>query len=325
VKGEGKVHLSYQVIDGQYPDGAAYQLYQPRYQLKELAYGPLSSTSRLSPRFAPVVYGAGLLDAISIDDLLAQEDPDDQNQDGVSARYNRVPLLASSHPSETFHRQADGAIGRFGMKAKHPSLHQQVAAAFRDDIGISNPLFSGPPCSSMQQACKQADQLGGHDGPEINAEMLSLVTEFNQYLAVPPARQLNQDAQQQGRELFYQVGCASCHTPSYITASDYPTQALANQRIWPYTDLALHDMGPDLADGVQEYSASGQEWKTPALWGIGLRKKLNSDSRFLHDGRARTVEQAILWHGGEATASQQAFTHLSVSERSAVLRFLDAI
>jgi CxxC motif-containing protein (DUF1111 family) len=330
--GEAKLQLGYQAVYGEYADGTTYILRQPTYQLTDLAYGGLDKRTVLSPRFSPVIYGVGLLDAISEQDLLAQEDIYDANQDGISAKYNRVPIAPSSHNTATFHHSVENSagtsrlgIGRFGHKAKHPSLHQQVAAAFRDDIGITNTSFGTESCSTGQPNCQAASVIGGHQSVEIPDKLLDLVTQFNQLIAVPPARNLDSATAQQGRELFYKIGCESCHTASYTTDSEYPHKSLANQTIWPYTDLALHDMGAGLADGVNEYAANGTEWRTPPLWGIGARKNIRSENLYLHDGRAKTVAAAILWHGGEAQISQQNFIQLNKQQRSALLAFLDAI
>lgn len=313
--GEAQLKLAYQPLTGRYPDGSRYELQQPDYQLTRLAYGELHGGVGLSPRFAPIVYGAGLLDAIAEEDLLAQEDPDDADKDGISARYNRVPDVKSGQLK----------IGRFGHKALHPNLAQQVAAAFRDDIGITNRIFSEENCTAQQGDCFTISALGGHKSVELADNLLDLVVTFNQGLAVPPARGLDKPKAQQGRSLFYQSGCEGCHTASYTTAKDYPVKSLAGQRIWPYTDLALHDMGEALADGIQEYSANGREWRTPPLWGLGLALKFRKQQGYLHDGRARSLEEAILWHGGEAERSKQHFMQLNQTERQAMIAFLQAI
>jgi CxxC motif-containing protein (DUF1111 family) len=330
--GEAKLQLSYQEVYGEYTDGTTYILRQPTYELTDLAYGDLDKRTALSPRFSPVIYGVGLLDAIRVQDLLSQEDINDINQDGISAKYNRIPVAPSDHNTADFHGSVENVtaagpmgIGRFGHKAKHPSLHQQVAAAFRDDIGITNTSFISESCGTSQTNCQAASAIGGHPSVEIPNKLLDLVTQFNQLMAVPPARNLGSVKAQQGRTLFYQLGCESCHTASYTTAAEYPHKSLANQTIWPYTDLALHDMGEGLADDVNEYDADGHEWRTPPLWGIGARKNIRSENLYLHDGRAKTVSAAILWHGGEALRSQQNFIQLNQQQRNALLAFLDAI
>lgn len=314
-QGEAWLDFNYTIINGEYADGTSYQLQQPHYALDKLQYGPLAPHIGLSPRFAPNIYGMGLLDAISIDDLLIQEDVDDQNQDGISARYNRVPDLTTNRLT----------VGRFGFKAKHPNLRQQVAAAFRDDIGITSTLFPNESCTPAQTVCLVASQRGGAPNIEIPDDLLTLVTKFNQYLAVPPARGLTDSNTQAGRTIFFQLGCHTCHTPKYITQSDYPLKALAGQTIWPYSDLALHDMGPALSDDTIEFDANKFEWRTPPLWGIGLQAKYVGQQRFLHDGRARTLSEAIIWHGGEAKSSRDKFLKLSKSDRDKLIQFLRSI
>jgi len=322
-KGEALLKLSYQTIDGIYADGIPYQLSNPQYQLTKMAYGDLADHIDITPRFAPNIYGAGLLDAIHVDDLLIQEDIDDNNQDGISAKYNRVMNIATGTLD----------IGRFSLKAKHPTLAQQVAAAFRNDIGITSRLFPTESCTEKQIVCQQTARLGELSNEdthlqtplEISDKLFELVVSFNQLLGVPPARNLTEEETSKGREHFYNIGCQQCHTPSYRTDKDYPVEVLANQVIWPYTDLALHDMGKMLADNVKEDDANGQEWRTPPLWGIGLQKSTTKQQRFLHDGRANSISEAILWHGGEAEIAKKKFTQLSVNQRQELVKFLRAI
>lgn len=313
VKSEGSVKLTFSEIEGQFADGTKYRLQKPSYQLTKLGYGELAPHIGVSPRHAPNVFGMGMLDAISDADLLAQEDVEDSNGDGISAKYNRVTNVVNGEME----------IGRFGFKAKHPNLEQQVAGAFQGDIGITSTLFPNETCTSTQTSCAIAAKLGGHESVEIPDKLLQLVDDFSRFLAVPPARRLQDKLA--GRTLFYQLDCQQCHTPSYTTDPNYPIEQLAGQVIWPYTDLALHDMGEGLADGVYEYSADGREWRTPPLWGIGLQQAYTGQARYLHDGRARSIEEAILWHGGEAKASQQAYTKLSKEQRTQLLDFLAAI
>lgn len=309
LKGEAKLDLKYKRKIGQYADGTSYTLRSPSYQLTSLAFGELDEDVGISPRLAPPVFGGGLLDAIDEQDLLNQEDVNDRDNDGISAKYNIV----------------NNAVGRFGLKGKHPTLKQQVAAAFRDDIGITNNIFPSETCSRFEDKCHKASKLGGHKSVEIPDKLMDLVIKFNTYLAVPPARNLDSKNARAGRSIFYQAKCDVCHKPNYTTDKQYPIAELAGQKIWPYTDLALHDMGQDLADNVTENSATGREWKTPPLWGLGLRRLYKSDAVYLHDGRAQSIEEAILWHGGEATASQQHFTQLDANARAQLLAFLDSI
>jgi len=314
-KAEAWLELTHEVIEGEFADGESYRLQKPNYQLTKLAYGELAPHVGLSPRHAPNVFGMGLLDAIATKELLAQEDTDDNDNDGISAVYNRVPN----------HLTGELQLGRFGFKAKHPNLQQQVAAAFRDDIGITSEMFPDESCTSAQVDCSKVAALGEHEGVELPNKLLNLVTSFNQLLAVQPARNLDETETLAGRALFYRLQCQTCHTPSYTTEANYPIKALAGQEIWPYTDLALHDMGPELADGVFEFEAKGNEWRTPPLWGIGLQEAYTGQKRYLHDGRARSIEEAILWHGGEAESSKQNYIKLNRNERKRLQSFLRSI
>ena len=315
--GEAWLDKKYTLIKGEFADGESYELQQPRYKLTQLAYGELAPYIGLSVRLAPNVFGMGLLNAIKTQDLLNQEDVDDANGDGISAKYNRVPNVITGTTE----------VGRFGFKAKQPNLHQQVAAAFRDDIGITNSSFPNETCTESQIACGLASEYGGHSlaDLEIPDNRLALTVTFNEFLGVPPARNLQSKTVRAGRDIFYQLNCQQCHTPSYVTDANYPVKALAKQTIWPYTDLALHDMGEGLADGVNEFIASGREWRTAPLWGIGLQENKTGQQRFLHDGRARTINEAILWHGGEAEAAKQKYKTLTKLQRSALVKFVKAI
>lgn len=315
--GEAWLDKSYSKIEGTFTDGEPYELLKPNYQLSKLAYGELAPHIGISVRLAPNVFGMGLLNAIKTDDLLEQEDSNDSDGNGISAKYNRVPNVITNLIE----------VGRFGFKAKQPNLHQQVAAAFRDDIGITNSSFVDESCTAKQVACNYAAEYGGHSlaDLEIPNNRLDLVVTFNELLGVPPARKLQSKTVQVGRSIFYQLNCQQCHTPSYVTDEAYPVKALAKQTIWPYTDLALHDMGEGLADGIYEFNANGHEWRTAPLWGIGLQQKITGQQRFLHDGRARTISEAILWHGGEAEPVKKAYVALTKQQREALIQFVKAI
>ena len=315
--GEAWLDKRYAKIPGRFADGESYELLKPSYQLTKLAYGELAPHIGLSVRLAPNIFGMGLLNAINTADLLSQEDINDRDGNGISAKYNRVPNVITGATE----------VGRFGFKAKQPNLHQQVAAAFRDDIGITNTSFPDESCTNTQMACNYAAEYGGHSlaDLEIPDNRLDFTVTFNELLGVPPARNLKSKTVQAGRTLFYQLQCQQCHRPSYVTDENYPVKELAKQSIWPYTDLALHDMGAGLADGVHEFSANGREWRTAPLWGIGLQKYKTGQQRFLHDGRARTISEAILWHGGEAEPAKQAYLVLTKQQRDALVKFVKAI
>lgn len=315
VQGEAQVRVFYEEITGHYDDGETYTLRKPRYELGNLAYGPLDKGTYLSARYAPAIYGMGLLDAISGSDLLKLEDINDRDGDGISGKYNRVTDAVSG----------EKRIARFGFKGLHTTLEQQVAGAFVNDIGITNPIFKEETCLAHQVACLQGASIDPVHVLDIPKKLHDLTVYMSQLVAVPPARDLQSRKAKQGRMLFYKLQCQQCHTPSFTTDTSYELKALAGQTIWPYTDLALHDMGEGLADKGIENQALGSEWRTPPLWGIGLQHRVQGFSAFLHDGRARTIEEAVLWHGGEAKPHQQAFKLLTKPQRDALLYFLEQI
>lgn len=297
-----------------YPDGTSLTLRRPRVVLKRLAYGPLADETRISLRVAPPIHGAGLLEAIPQAAIEANADPDDRDGDGISGRVNRV--------WDFEHQRA--APGRFGWKASRPSLKVQVAAALASDMGITSALFHEQPCTAAQAGCLRGPHGVDEDGVEISDALLESLVQFNRGIAVPVRRKEDHPMVRQGRALFYAARCNDCHVPT-ATTSAKAAAPLANQTLWPYTDLLLHDMGPALADDRPDYDASGSEWRTPPLWGVGLSRAVNGARGLLHDGRARTVEEAILWHGGEGTQSREAFTRLTIDERKALVAFVKSL
>ena len=312
VPAEGRIAIRYETISGSYADGTPYTLRKPEYVILDPAFGPPRPDMLVSPRIAPVVFGMGLLEAIPAERILALADPDDRDGDGISGRPNMVwDARAQAY-----------AVGRFGWKANQPSVEQQSAGAFLGDIGITSSLFPVENCPGAQEACSRAPHGGA---PEIPDDRLAKVVFYIQTLAVPAMRNVDDPAVRQGARLFEDVGCASCHTPRHVTAPDFSVRPLQDQVIFPYTDLLLHDMGEELADNRPDGQATGREWRTPPLWGIGLVQAVNGHTRFLHDGRARNLEEAILWHGGEAAAAREVFKSLSLSQRQALLRFLRSL
>lgn len=299
-------------------DGTEVSLRHPTYEAANLGYGPLHEQAMLSPRVAPQMIGLGLLEAIPAADILARADPDDLDGDGVSGRPNIVWSHEFDQPM----------LGRFGLKAGNPTIMQQSAGAFAGDIGISNPLFpaGAGECTANQTLCQNAIHGDGDvRGTEIDAEGMELVTFYSRNLGVPARRDVDDPQVLRGKEMFYATGCTSCHTPSFVThrLEDQPEQSF--QLIWPYTDLLLHDMGPGLADMRPEARATGQEWRTPPLWGIGLTAQVSGHTYFLHDGRARSLLEAILWHGGEAQQQRDAVANMRADDREALLRFLESL
>ena len=312
VPAEGRIGIRYESISGSYADGTPYTLQKPVYVILDPAFGPPRPDLMISPRIAPVVFGMGLLEAIPESRILALADPEDRDDDGISGRPN---ILWDE-------RKQAYVLGRFGWKANQPSIEQQAAGAFQGDLGITSSLFPDENCPPVQEACVRAPNGGL---PEIPAERLAKVVFYVQTLAVPAMRDVDDLSVQWGARLFQDVGCASCHTPRHVTAADFSVAPLRNQVIYPYTDLLLHDMGEGLADHRPDGRATGREWRTPPLWGIGLVEAVNGHTRFLHDGRARNLEEAILWHGGEGAPSRDAFKGLSLTERKALLEFLRSL
>lgn len=308
---EGRFLIDYQEVPGEYEDGTPYTLLQPEYSFGELAFGPTHPELMISPRIAPSVFGTGLLEAIPEADILALADPDDADGDGISGRANMAWDV----------RKGSTELGRFGWKANVPTLEQQIAGAFHGDIGITSPLFESENCPADQTDCQNAINGGV---PEIPAERLAKVLFYQRTLAVPAMRDVDDPQVRQGAALFLQAGCNACHTPSHTTGQ-HEVPALTGQVIFPYTDLLLHDMGPGLADGRPDFLANGNEWRTPPLWGIGLIENVNNHTRLLHDGRARDIAEAILWHDGEGLAAREAFRKMTREEREALLRFLESL
>ena len=292
----------------QYVDGNAIELRRFHFQMIN-PYMSVPADLMISPRIAPPVIGLGLLEAIAEKDIRNLADPDDNNRDGISGKINYVWDFI--HHRET--------IGRFGWKASQPSLMQQSAAAYHNDMGITSPIFSSESCEGQVQC----DSLV--DDPEIDMNTLTSAAFYPQSLAVPARRNAANEKVRNGKILFNAIGCASCHHPSYTTGTHPEFDFLSNQTIYPYTDLLLHDMGEGLADHRPDFKADGNEWRTPPLWGIGLTYTVGGHQNFLHDGRARNLEEAIMWHGGEGQASKETFRNLTKEEREDVIAFLESL
>lgn len=309
---EGSVSVAYEEQAGTYPDGSTYSLRKPVNTFSNLNYGPFDAAVKISPRIAPHLIGLGLLEAIAEEDILANSDEFDSDQDGISGRANYVWDIVSDQE----------VIGRFGWKANQPNVKQQVAAAFVGDIGITSSLFPDESCGDSQQACEDAIFV---DDIELSEDLLDQVSFYAQALAIPRRRDWEAEEVLKGKNLFNTIQCGACHTPKFITGSFDDIPEYEGQTIRPYTDLLLHDMGEGLADGAEHFRASGSEWRTPPLWGLGMVSVVNDHTFLLHDGRARNFEEAILWHGGEAEESKQSFMALEKEEREAIIAFLNSL
>lgn len=316
---EGRMVITYEERPATLAGGETVMLRKPTYSVADLAYGPLDPTTTLSPRIANPMIGLGLIEAIAAEDILALADPDDLDGDGISGKAARA----------RDHRTGEIKLGRFGWKAQNASVRDQSSSAFAGDIGISTPddPRSFGDCTPQQTACLAGAtgvqaRLGDTEAPD---PVLDLVTFYAKNLA-PPARRDVDDAEVlRGKKLFYDSGCNACHTPKFVTSRKADNKAQAFQLIWPYSDFLLHDMGEDLADGQAVGDATGAEWRTPPLWGIGLTKTVNGHTFFLHDGRARSLTEAILWHGGEAQAARDAFAAANPEDRKALITFLESL
>ena len=311
VPAEGRMSVTIETISGSYGDGSTYELTKPTYRVADEAFGPIGDDTMISPRLAPQVIGVGLLEAVPEDVLLDAADPDDDDGDGISGRPNLVWDV----------RAQQQVVGRFGWKANVPTIEQQVAGAFHGDIGITSSLHPDENCPDDQAQCDAAIDGGS---PELPDDRLAAVTFYGRTLAVPAMRDVEDDAVQEGSQLFEDLGCTACHTPT-LTTGESDIAALADQEIHPYTDLLLHDMGPGLADGRPDFAATGSEWRTPPLWGIGVVDDVNGERFLLHDGRATTFAEAILWHGGEAAAAAEAFRTAPKQDRERLVAFLEAL
>lgn len=294
---EAIVKIDWQEQTGQYGDGTPYTLRSPQIYLSSWDGTPLSTNIAVSNRIPQPVFGTGLLEAVPETEILQQADPEDRNGDGISGRPNYVWDVV---------QQAE-TLGRFGWKANTPTLLQQSAAAYVNDMGVTNPLFP--------------DADGRED---IDMDILQAAAIYVQTLAVPARDRLDDPQVQRGESLFVNANCAACHRVELRTG-EHEIPALVDQTIHAYTDLLLHDMGEALADHRPDFQATGQEWRTAPLWGIGLAQTVLPYSGYLHDGRARTLEEAILWHGGEAEAAKESFRNMDQNDRTALIHFLRSL
>ncbi|MBG5594459.1 c-type cytochrome [Pseudomonas aeruginosa] len=309
---EGKVRVDYEPLKVRFEDGTEVELRKPILRISQLGYGPMHPQTMFSARVAPPMIGLGLLEAIPEEAILANADPDDRNGDGIRGRANQVWDAARQRT----------ALGRFGWKAGQPDIPQQNAHAFANDMGLTSSLLPHDDCSAAQVECRRAPD-GGE--PEVSDNIFAQVLFYSRNLAVPARRKVDDPQVLAGKRLFAQANCVACHVPAFTTGSDASEPELANQRIRPYSDLLLHDMGDGLADNRPEFLASGRDWRTPPLWGIGLTETVNGHTQFLHDGRARNLLEAILWHGGEAEAAKRHVLGFDADQRSALLAFLNSL
>lgn len=314
VPAEGTERIEYVEVHGTYDDGESYTLLEPTYGIDDPGYGELPDDLLISPRVAPAMIGLGLLQAIPASRLEALADPEDGDGDGISGRVQWV------------WDGVDMAVGRFGWKAEQPTVRHQAAGAFAGDMGVTSSVAPGPTCTPAQPDCLEQPDGGESPGaPEATDPVLDNVARYSSLLAVPVRRDWDAEDVLRGKALFRDAGCGDCHVARHETGDDPALPEVSAQVIWPYTDLLLHDMGEGLSDGRPSFGAEGEEWRTPPLWGIGLIPTVNGHDRLLHDGRARGVAEAILWHGGEGTPARDAFAAMTSRERADLVRFVESL
>lgn len=312
---EGQVKITYTEIPGTFADGTPYSLRKPNYEFVQLAYGALHPDFMYSPRIARQLVGLGLIDAIDESDILSRADENDADGNGVSGRPNYV------YEYET----GITKLGRIGWKANVASVREQVAGAFHKDIGITSTVYPEEHCTEVETACDSCPSGNDENGAELSDEAFDRVDLYVSTLAVVGRRDWDDPEVLAGKRLFFDAGCENCHRQKYVTGIHPRFFALSNQTIYPYSDLLLHDMGEGLADGYSDFDAGGREWRTPPLWGIGMVETVSGHTNFLHDGRARSLQEAILWHGGEAGGAKNNFINMSAKEREQLLKFLGSL
>jgi CxxC motif-containing protein (DUF1111 family) len=329
VANEAYLEVSYTEVIKTFDDGYTVTLRKPKWHLTS-KFSSFDEGVVFSARVAPPMIGLGLLALINEQDIYNQQDENDTDGDGISGKANQVWSLS----------EEGVALGRFGWKAGAPNLEEQTANAFFNDMGLTSKFHTVDDCSFGMADCLSAPNGTATLDPaepdpyEVVDSTLALVAFYSNHLGVPRRRDAYSDQVKRGKDIFFQAGCESCHTQSYVTGVDELQPELSNQTIFPYTDLLLHDMGAALADFDEannpvsgdvkvEFKASAREWRTPPLWGIGLTKEVDSDATFLHDGRAITIMEAVLWHGGEAEEAKALVLQLSDAERLDFLAFLN--
>jgi CxxC motif-containing protein (DUF1111 family) len=361
VTAEGKFSVSWRQLAGSYDDGTPYTLLQPSYDVTALGYGPLDANCLESLRTAPATIGLGLLEAIPEARLRDLADHDDADGDGISGRINLVWDAAASAlavgrfgwkaEQPSLRQQAAASLGAdlgvtsalFPLESCTPAEAACSAVASAEAAARST---EAPEAAGVDAGAERADAAAEHADaaaeradaggstpvgdaggppPELDPRVLDRLETYLRLLAVPARRDLDSPIVQRGERSFTNAGCPACHVPSHVTAANAPLAELRRQRIWPYTDLLLHDLGPDLSDGRPSFGAAGSEWRTPPLWGLGLYASVNGHEQLLHDGRARGVAEAVLWHGGEGAAARDRFRALSVDERAALVAFVDTL
>ena len=312
VPAEGRAVIAWEEIPGRYADGEAYRLRRPRVTFEALAFGPLEKRAAFSLRVAPQLVGMGLLEAVRERDVRAWAEANRAHPDGVRGIVRGAFERGRALP----------ALGRFGWRAAETSVRAQIASALVNDMGLTTSLHPEKNCPAAQTACRAADP---GPRPNVSDEALDTMTFYVSTLAVPERRDAGKADAARGEKMFAAIGCAACHRPTMTTGEHRAIAILSGQTIHPFTDLLLHDMGEGLADDLREGTLSGKLWRTAPLWGIGLVPLASGHENYLHDGRARGLAEAILWHGGEAENAKDRFRALPKADRDALIAFLRSL
>ncbi len=307
---EADVYLDWEERTVAFPDGETIELRSPKLRIENFNFGPLGAETMTSVRIAQPIFGLGLLEAVSEHTLM--DIARSQKALGFNGRTNYV--------WDSINQRT--ALGRFGWKANQPSLKQQIVAAAIGDMGVASRFSPDQNCPPVQTIC--ARHLPGNV-PELSTHEVDTLELWLRGLAVPARRDMHDPDVQKGAQLFTQAQCAVCHVPELRTGAFPKMRQLSNQTLRAFTDMLLHDMGDELSDGRPDFLAGSRDWRTPPLWGLGLSQTVSGSTAMLHDGRARNVAEAILWHGGEAARSRESFRDMPKADREALVKFVQSI
>ncbi|NIJ46372.1 CxxC motif-containing protein (DUF1111 family) [Wenyingzhuangia heitensis] len=311
---EGTINVAFETSKGTYTDGSSYELRKPIYTITNSNYGAISGTEQ-SPRVGQQVIGLGFVDALSEESILANADENDSDGDGISGKANYVWNV----------KELKLTIGKFGWKANQPTLAQQIAGAFNGDMGLTSSIFPNENCPHGMDCSELSNGNNEGETVEVPDTQFDRILTYQAALSVPVRRNFKDENVLRGKQLFTDLSCIKCHVNNFTTSKSPTLSQLNGIQIKPYSDFLLHDMGDDLADNRGDFLANGNEWRTQPLWGLGLIELVNNHTFLLHDGRARNIEEAILWHGGEAEQSKQKFINLESSKREQLLAFLNSL
>ena len=311
---EADIQVDFIYSVGNYADGTTYRLRKPNYSIINENYGAIQDVE-ISPRVGQHLIGLGFIDALTEASILANADPDDLDGDGISGKANYVWNVKTRQLS----------IGKFGWKANQPTLDQQIAGAFNGDMGLTTSIFPKENCPHGLDCSQLFNGINPGETVEIPDTQFARISLYMAAISVPIRRNFKNEDVLKGKQHFKDLGCLSCHANNFTTGTNTILPQISNIDIKPFSDFLLHDMGDELADNRGDFLANGKEWRTQPLWGLGLIKLVNNHTFLLHDGRARTIEEAILWHGGEAAPAKEGFKQLTATERNELLQYLNSL